>query len=235
MEQITLVNQCGNPEQALKMLSSRRFNPWEGGEGLVSSQYVWSHTLIGRALLERCDWEQALAHFSAAREYPQNLGEGKHLLTRETHLDYFSGRALSQLGRKDEANRSWTRAAADSHPITCLTYYAAMGLEALGRKTEAGTLFEEMRTFAERQIQADVKIDYFATSLPNLLLFEDDLQKRNQVDCLFLLALSELGMRNTERAVELLNEVLTLDCNHIAAQLELQYLTRTPAVAGTRQ
>ena len=157
------------------------------------------------------------------------------MLTRETHLDYFSGRALSQLGRKDEANRSWTRAAADSHPITCLTYYAAMGLEALGRKTEAGTLFEEMRTFAERQIQADVKIDYFATSLPNLLLFEDDLQKRNQVDCLFLLALSELGMRNTERAVELLNEVLTLDCNHIAAQLELQYLTRTPAVAGTRQ
>ena len=235
MELIALLNQSGQPEQAMKMLLSRRFNPWEGGEGLVSAQYVWSHVLIGRSLLERGDWDQALAHFSAAREYPQNLGEGKHLLTRETHLDYFSGLTLLEMGRNVEANRYWNRAVADSHPITWLTYYAAMSLEALGRKTEAHKLFEEIRTFAEHQIQADVKIDYFATSLPNLLLFEDNLQKRNQVDCLFLLALSELGMRNTERAVELLNEVLTLDCNHLAAQLELQYLKRTPAVAGTRQ
>ena len=163
------------------------------------------------------------------------VSRGKHLLTRETHLDYFSGLTLSEMGRKVEANRCWNRAVADSHPITWLTFYAAMSLEALGRKTEADKLFEEIRTFAEHQIQADVKIDYFATSLPNLLLFEDNLQKRNHVDCLFLLALSELGMRNTERAVELLNEVLTLDCNHIAAQLELQHLKRMPAVAGTRQ
>ena len=235
VELIALLNQSGQPEQAMKMLLSRRFNPWEGGEGLVSAQYVWSHVLIGRSLLERGAWDQALAHFSAAREYPQNLGEGKHLLTRETHLDYFSGLTLSEMGRKVEANRCWNRAVADSHPITWLTFYAAMSLEALGRKTEADKLFEEIRTFAEHQIQADVKIDYFATSLPNLLLFEDNLQKRNHVDCLFLLALSELGMRNTERAVELLNEVLTLDCNHIAAQLELQHLKRMPAVAGTRQ
>ena len=33
---------------ALEMLLSRRFNPWEGGEGLVSSQYVWAHLLLGR-------------------------------------------------------------------------------------------------------------------------------------------------------------------------------------------
>jgi tetratricopeptide (TPR) repeat protein len=234
VELITLLNQTGRSEQALEMLLSRRFNPWEGGEGLVSGQYVWAHFLIGRSFLERGDARQALEHFSAARVYPHNLGEGKHLLTHETHLDYFSGLALSQMQRENEAREYWTRAADDEDPISWLTYYRAMSLEALGRISEGNTLLQEIRDVAQKQMKAEVKTDYFATSLPNLLLFEDDLQKRNQVECLFLPALAELGMRNKERAVDFLNKVLSLDCNHIAAQRELESLTRIPAAAIRR-
>ena len=226
VEFITLQNQSGRPEKSLEMLLSRRFNPWEGGEGLVSGQYVWAHILLGRSLLENGKPQAALPHFSAAREYPWNLGEGKHLLTRETHLDYFAGLALSEMGCEDEARQCWTSASDDHSPITWLSYYRAMSLDALGRKQEAVGLLNDMREFAQKQMEAEVKIDYFATSLPNLLLFEDDLQRRNQVDCLFLLALSELGLRNHERATELLNQVLSLDCNHMAAQQELESLTR---------
>jgi len=234
VEFITLLNQTGRAEQVLEILLARRFNPWEGGEGLVSGQFVWAHILLGRSLLESGHPQEALAHFSAAREYPQNLGEGKHLLTRETHLDYFAGLALSQMGCKDEARKSWAQAAADDGPINWLSYYCAMSLDALERRAEAASLVRQMRDFAQKQMEAEVKIDYFATSLPNLLLFEDDLQKRNQVDCLFLLALSELALRNHERAIELLRQVLSLDCNHIAAQLEIDSLTRIHA-AATRQ
>jgi len=235
VEFITLLNQTGRAERALEMLLSRRFNPWEGGEGLVSSQYVWAHLLLGRSFLESGNPQKALGHFSAARDYPQMLGEGKHLLTRETHLDYFAGLALSQMGRGEEARESWTRAADDDNPITWLSYYRAKSLEGLCHKAEAASLLSQMRDFAQKQAEAEMKIDYFATSLPNLLLFEDDLQKRNQVDCLFILALSELGLRNPERAIELLNQVLSLDCNHIAAQQELESLTRIPATATVRQ
>lgn len=235
VEFITLLNQTGRAEQALEMLLARRFNPWEGGEGLVSGQYVWAHILLGRSLLESGHPQEALAHFSAAREYPQNLGEGKHLLTRETHLDYFSGLALSLMGREDEACKYWKRAAADDGPINWLSYYRAMSLDALEAKDEAASLMRQMCDFAQKQMEAEVKIDYFATSLPNLLLFEDDLQKRNRVDCLFLLALGELGLRNPERAIELLNQVLSLDCNHIAAQQEIESLTRIHAAATVRQ
>jgi len=91
-----------------------------------------------------------------------------------------------------------------------------------------------MRNFATKQMDAEAHIDYFATSLPNLLLFEDDLQKRNRVDCLFLLALSELGMGNSARAVKLLNEVLSLDCNHMAAQQELQFLNQPCNLVSVR-
>ena len=235
VEFITLLNQTGHAERALEMLRSRRFNPWEGGEGLVSGQYVWAHILLGRSLLESGSPKRALAHFVAAREYPQNLGEGKHLLTRETHLDYFAGLAVSQMGLEDEARQYWTRASDDDGPIPWLTYYRAKSLHALCHKAEAANLLRQMRDFAQKQMEAEVKIDYFATSLPNLLLFEDDLQKRNQVDCLFVLALSELGLGNRERATELLNQVLSLDCNHIAAQQELESLTRVPAATAVRQ
>jgi len=101
--------------------------------------------------------------------------------------------------------------------------------------TRSGKPSESYARVCSETDGAEVKIDYFATSLPNLLLFEDDLQKRNQVDCLFLLALSELGLRNHERAMELLNQVLSLDCNHMAAQQELESLTRIPATTTAQQ
>jgi hypothetical protein len=110
-----------------------------------------------------------------------------------------------------------------------------MSLEALGRELEARRLLKDIRTFAEQQIKKEAKIDYFATSLPNLLLFEDDLQKRNQVECFFLTALAELGLRNTERAAGLLNQVLVLDRNHMAAQQELEFLSRVSGAATARQ
>ena len=233
VEMITLLNQTGQPRKSLDVLSSRRFNPWEGGEGLVSGQYVWAHVLIGRSLLEGGDPKNALTHFAAAREYPENLGEGKHLLTRETNLDYFTGFALSQMGREEEARQFWARAAADNGPITWMTYYRALSLEALNLGDEAAQVLNEMRAFAARQMQAAAKIDYFATSLPNFLLFEDDLQKRNQIECLFLTALADMGEGNVERASTLLKEVLSLDGNYLAAQEEFRALAQ--AVAGGRQ
>ena len=235
VELITLLNQTERSEQALEMLSSRRFNPWEGGEGLVSGQYVWAHLLLGRDLLEADECEQALSHFAAARQYPENLGEGKHLLTRETHLDYFSGLALFQIGRQDEARKYWALATAEDNVITWLSYYRAMSFKGLGGEAEAAQVLNEMRIFAEKQRIAAVKIDYFATSLPNLLLFEDDLEKRNRLDCLFLLALAELGLGNQARALELLREVLSLDANHLAAHMELQAVKRRSSTATVRQ
>ncbi|HWR14104.1 MAG TPA: DUF5107 domain-containing protein [Terriglobales bacterium] len=232
VEIITLYNQVGRPEKALEMLRERRFNPWEGGEGLVSGQYVWAHLLLGRSLLERGEAQKALEHFEAARNYPHNLGEGKHLLTSEKHLDYFSGLALQQQGRTEEARKAWTRAAEDGSSISAMTYYQAMALAALGRREESHAVIEQLRTFAQKQADAEVKIDYFATSLPNFLLFEDDLHKRNRVDCLFMLALADLAANKQEQAAAEMRDVLALDGNHLAAQTELQYLDS--AVASTK-
>lgn len=225
VELITLYNQTGQSPKALDLLASRRFNPWEGGEGLVSGQYVWAHLLLGRLQLEAGNAQPALAHFEAARHYPLNLGEGKHLLTPEVHLDYFSGLAAKQLDRDADARSFWTRAAQTEPGISWMRFYKATALARLGRETESRAILQEMKDLAERQMHTEAKIDYFATSLPNFLLFEDDLQKRNQVDCLFVTALAELGLGNTQTAEDVLRRVVSLDCNHLAAQEELRALS----------
>ena len=64
-----------------------------------------------------------------------------------------------------------------------------------------------------------VAIDYFAVSLPDLLVFDVDLSFRNKIHCLYLIALGELGLATaTPSAIEAaFVEVLKLDCNHPGA------------------
>ncbi len=200
IELVTLYNQTRQSEKALSILSSRRFHPWEGGEGLVSGQYVAAHLLLGRDELDRGDAKAALDHFEAARTYPQNLGEGKHLLTQETDVDYFSGLALSMLGRRAEAEANWRRAGEAKAGISRFAYYSALALRELGREQEAKKALVTLLEGARKQMTEEAKIDYFATSLPNFLLFEDDIQKRNETTCLSICALAEAALRKGDKA-----------------------------------
>ena len=218
VELVSLFNLAGRPEAALEVLGSRRFHPWEGGEGLVSAQYGIAHFLLGRRALDAGDASPALDHFDAARTYPPNLGEGKHLLTEERHLDYSSGMALAALGREDDARRRFEAAASPSATFNFQTYYRALALRALGRKREAVKVFQELRSFAAHRMKAPVAIDYFATSLPNFLLFEDDLEKRKQTECLLLRGLANDGLGRLAEAREDCRQALRLDPNHIWAQ-----------------
>jgi tetratricopeptide (TPR) repeat protein len=219
-ELVTLYNQTGQSARALDFLETRRFHPWEGGEGLVSGQYVMAHFLLGRECLGKNEPAEALLHFEAARHYPHNLGEGKHLLTRETHLDYYTGLALAELGHCDDALAIW-RLAANNGGDGVFAYYRNCALDKLGRQSEAVAGLRALAAAAERQMETDAKIDYFATSLPNFLLFEDDLQKRNRVECLFVRGLANLGLHRIAEATADLNEVIRLDRNHLWAKTEL--------------
>jgi tetratricopeptide (TPR) repeat protein len=234
LELVRLYNQTGSPEKALEILGSRRFNPWEGGEGLVSGQYVASHALLSRVALDAGCPEKALEHLEAARHYPHNLGEGKHLLTLETHLDYFSGLAHEAAGRIEEARRYWRAAAEAATGWTPMTYYRALALAKLGQTRQSRELLQALLEYARRQREAEVAIDYFATSLPNFLLFEDNLARSNQIDCAFLEGLAHAGLGDTVAARAALTEVLELDVNHLGAAEELKRLAHGPAATESR-
>lgn len=224
VEFVTLLNQAGHFKEALSILNKRRFSPWEGGEGLASSQYVYAHRALGiRALLDAkpCD---ALHHFEAARAYPHNLGEGKHLLTLERDLDYLSGWAARQAGNAELAHKYWSAAAAALPEPGMHSYFQAMAARETGEEEAAQGTLVELARFAEKKRRSVAKIDYFATSLPNLLLFDDDLEERNRIEALFLRALADHGLGELENAIEVLRQVTASDPNFLAAYFILDWM-----------
>ena len=97
---------------------------------------------------------------------------------------------------------------------------------ALGRVEDGRAVLIKMREFAAAQLQTEPKIDYFATSLPNLLLFDDDLPKRNQIDSLLSCALATHGLGDPHDAIRQLEQVVALDPNHLFAAETLDWLKR---------
>jgi hypothetical protein len=65
--------------------------------------------------------------------------------------------------------------------------------------------------------QQPAKIDYFATSLPTMLLFHEDLETRKNITAALLEAQARFGLGDRKRARPLLNRVLKLDPNHAMA------------------
>jgi tetratricopeptide (TPR) repeat protein len=229
VEYITLLNQCGQWKQALDRLSARRFSPWEGGEGLVSAQYVCAHRALGRDALAAGNAREALTHFEAARHYPWNLGEGKHLLALERDLDYLSGCAAREMSDIDLARSYWNAAAAALPSASAHSYFQALALRALGEEEAACEALQKLAEFAEELRNGQPKIDYFATSLPNLLLFDDDFGERNRVESLLLTALACEARGEMEKAQRLLEEVLAADANHQFAAEMLRWIKRPAA------
>ena len=231
VELATLYNQLHRPAEALALLLHRHFQPWEGGEGLVLAQYVRGQLLLGKAALEQ-DPAAALQHFEAALHPPQNLGEARHLLANQSDVFFWIARAHEALDHNDES-RAWflraTRYKGDFQQMSVrdvsdMTYWSALALEQLGHTSEARQTFRRILTYSHQLAVTPPKIDYFATSLPAMLLFDDDLGLRNRIDSGFLRAQALFGLGDRDDAEQLLHDILALDANHSGAQDLLAHL-----------
>jgi len=202
VELATLYNQNGCPEAALDLLTNRTYHPWEGGEGKVLRQYTTAHLLIGQKALNENRPEQALEHFEQAVNIPNNLGEKYHPLQAKADVNYWIGTALAAVGRLEEARQKFKEAAVEEGDFQDMavttfseqTYYKGLALLALDQYSQAEQLFSEMVEWAQEQKKQPTKIDYFATSLPNLLVFEEDIQQVHQNAMDRLIELAENGI-----------------------------------------
>jgi tetratricopeptide (TPR) repeat protein len=215
----TLLNLTGRPQEALDLLLSRRFHPWEGGEGSVIRQFTTAKILLGRRALEAGDPAGALLHFQGAMETPDSLGEKYHLLQAKADLNYWIGRTFTALGRADEARAAFEASAGEAGDFaemavtahSPLSWFRGLSLRALGRETEAAAFFHDLLAFATSRIGQPAKIDYFATSLPNLLVFEEDLQQRRDSEHRLLAALARHGLGDFDESARMLDQVLAFN------------------------
>jgi hypothetical protein len=114
-----------------------------------------------------------------------------------------------------------------------MTYYSANALKLLGRPAEARQLLRALLRYARRLARMEARIDYFATSLPAMLLFSDDLAKRKSITALFLEAQAAIALGYPRHGYRLLNRVLQLDPSHANAA-DLVAELRTEAALADR-
>ena len=103
----------------------------------------------------------------------------------------------------------------DQHPDKI--YYQGLALVKLNRKEEANDRFNRLKTYGETHLNDHIKVDYFAVSLPDLLIWDEDLDRRNEINSRYLMGLGLLGLGQTEKAREQLKMVLEMDINHQGA------------------
>jgi tetratricopeptide (TPR) repeat protein len=225
VELCALYNQNGHPEKALALVSNRWFQPWEGGEGASLGQHVRTHLSLGRRELNLGNFEKARELFAHALTSPKNLGEAKHLLANQSDIHLWLGEAFAALKDLKTAKCHWTIAASNKGDFqqmsvmnfSEMTYFTGVALDRLGKKKEAQKLFKDMLVFAKKLEKTLAKIDYFATSLPDMLLFNDDLQARQVTSARFMQAVAEAGLNHKAAALKLLKDVLKRDPAHAAA------------------
>ena len=226
VELAALYNQVGRPTDALALLLSRSFQPWEGGEGLVLGEYVRAQLLLGREALAAGNADSAIEHFEAADHPPQSLNEARHLLANSSNIEFWLGEAWVAAGDAARATLHWQNAERQRgdfqqmqvRTVSEMTYWSAMALRRLGRKKEATSLFVSILDYATELKRKTPKIDYFATSLPTMLLFEEELQKRQHITATFLQAQALTGLGLDTEAQAALDEVQRLDRSHAGAR-----------------
>lgn len=231
LERAALHNFLGEYERAYELIMQRKFHPWEGGEGKVSGQYIYS--LVGMAcqLIQSAQFEKAIALLEQAQVYPDSLGEGKLHGAQENDIFYWLACAYEGLGNKTKATAFLQKATQGlSEPTAAMFYndqqpdkifYQGLAWNALGEKGKASQIFTRLVEYGQTHLQDVVKIDYFAVSLPDLLIFEDDLQLRNQTHCHYMMGLGYLGLHKEEEARACFKKALHQDAMHFGAQVHL--------------
>ena len=227
IERVSLLNRLGRHAEAYALIMGRTFHPWEGGEGKVTGQYVASLVEQARALIERGEHAQALEVLARAQVFPHNLGEGKLHGAQENHIFYLMGCAYAGLGEEARARDLFERASHGlSEPTSAryyndqppdMIFYQGLAHRRLGREDQALAIFRRLVEYGERHMDDDVTFDYFAVSLPDFLVFDEDLGQRNRVHCHYMLALGHLGLGDRERAAGHFAQVLAADVNHLGA------------------
>ena len=234
IEYCALLNDLGRHQEALDLIMAHTFHPWEGGEGKVTTQYAAALTQMGRIALTAGDPATAKALLERALVFPHHLGEGKLEGAKDNNIHYYLGLAERALGHEAEAVRHLELAAVgEGEPAGMMYYndqpadmilYQGLANRALGREDRASSRFYKLISYGEKHYYDQVKIDYFAVSLPDLQLFDEDLSVRNRAHCEYLIALGSYGLGDLVRAKTCYDGVLTIDNAHQGAILHKRLL-----------
>lgn len=239
LEYITLLNELGHYQKAYELIMAHKFHPWEGGEGKVSNQYVFALIELAKQDISAGQYLDAIEKLTVSLEYPRNLGEGKLIISQDNITNFYLGLAYRGLQDEDKAVSYFKQAEVGLSKPTDMMYYndqpadtifyQGLALEQLGKPDKAKAKYYQLIEFGKQHLFNQFKMDYFAVSLPDTLLFDEDYQVKNTVHCYYLIALGYLGLGESEKAQVMFNKTVT-QTNHHQGILRHQHFVKSVIV-----
>jgi tetratricopeptide (TPR) repeat protein len=163
-----------------------------------------------------------------------NLGEGKLYGTQENDIHYLQGCAYEALGKAESATAKFISATEGiSEPVQAIFYndpqpdkifYQGLAWLKLRNIKKAQAIFNKLISFGNEHLEDKIKIDYFAVSLPDLLVFDQDLDLKNSIHCHYLMGLGFLGLGKIEKVKYHFQKVLDNNVNHSGAIIHLKMI-----------
>ncbi len=189
-EYCSVLADTGEVGRDYELLTSRNFHPWEGGEGKVTGLYK----RVNVALAARCaaggDFVGATERLRACLTFPRNLGEGKLALDLDNDVHYLMGTYYEKLGRGEEARTSFEAATRGDLRVADMNYYndnpveyvfyAALAFGKLGNRDKEKEIKDSLLRYCAEHADDRAEIDYFAVSLPDMLVWDQDIAAKNR-------------------------------------------------------
>jgi hypothetical protein len=166
-------------DEAWSLLTTRRFRPFEGGEGRVIAAFDRAACMRAEMLIDT-NPHAAAAVLESGLEPPRTLGEGRHPAERPVRRWVLLGRARAAADDAAGAEQAW-RAAVAPTPLAVAprsadesTYWEGIARLHLGDTAGASAAWDALDARAASLREARDVVDYFATSVPELTLFDAD-------------------------------------------------------------
>lgn len=202
---ITLLNLNARYNEALACLENHTFHPWEGGEGKVAGEYKISVFALAEKEMAACNYEKAIKLCERSLNYPNNLGEGKLENVPDNKAYYLIGKCFEALGDEEKSNEYFTLASNGNGEPSLVRYYndqpsdyiyyQGLAFYELGDIFKAENSFRKLIDFGNEHIKDKIEYDFFAVSMPEFEVYQEDIQKRKDDYCRYLIELGHKGLK----------------------------------------
>jgi tetratricopeptide (TPR) repeat protein len=209
----------GKYDDAIGLMTGRRFAVWEGGNLNVAEYWMDAHLLRGRERLAAKRYREALADYQAAAKIPDNL-PSERMGGRDAEVAYSLGTAYAALGDQERARQSWQKAAAASSEaqqsrrrgpggLSPQGYYQALALGRLGQNDKAEATFRGLVDSANQALRQSPAETDSGASFEVLRAGRDRLATAH-----YVAGLGYLGLNDRDKARQEMAQALQASPDH---------------------
>jgi tetratricopeptide (TPR) repeat protein len=218
IDNLILSEQAG---KAVELLEGINF-AYREGSSISRNIKINANLMLGKQYYEEKEYQKALDCFLNAQITKEAAGNDR-LGDRAMQVDYFIGLAYEALGRKPEANASFTKSITNNQDSTSrervvnvMNYYQGLSHAKLGNHNQAKDIFESLISEANKQLvrsmNAEVGVIFGGREASN-----DRMSRIYTMRGLGYKGLGELQKANND-----LNKALELLQSNLWAQAELE-------------